>query len=71
MARRRNVTPLPPNWSWTWRGDSPFDIKQEWEANCPHGVGHSAGVHGCDGCCSAVAKQLKKAAKPAARRGKR
>ena len=22
-----------------------------YELECVHGVGHSAGVHGCDGCC--------------------
>lgn len=49
--KRRNVTSLPPNWSWTWRGDSALDIWEGWEANCPHGVGHSLGIHGCDGCC--------------------
>ena len=21
------------------------------ELDCIHGVGHSAGIHGCDGCC--------------------
>lgn len=36
-------------WDWPYQrhSDGP-------EYSCPHGVGHSAGVHGCDGCCSSV-----------------
>ena len=25
-----------------------------YELECVHGVGHSAGVHGCDGCCRII-----------------
>lgn len=28
------------------------------EAICPHGLGHHKGVHGCDGCCAAVPKEM-------------
>ena len=24
------------------------------ELHCIHGVGHSGGIHGCDGCCSEI-----------------
>lgn len=27
------------------------------ELDCIHGVGHSAGVHGCDGCCIPLVQQ--------------
>lgn len=35
------------SWVWTLQrySDGP-------EFSCRHGVGHSTGVHGCDGCCS-------------------
>lgn len=26
------------------------------ELTCTHGVGHSGDIHGCDGCCSIIAK---------------
>jgi uncharacterized alpha/beta hydrolase family protein len=26
-------------------------LMREYELDCIHGVGHSAGLHGCDGCC--------------------
>lgn len=30
------------------------------EYACPHSVGHSMGIHGCDGCCNDPAfKELK------------
>ena len=28
------------------------------ELECVHGVGHSGDVHGCDGCCSIIAKAV-------------
>ena len=28
------------------------------EAICEHGIGHHNGVHGCDGCCSDMPKEL-------------
>ena len=28
------------------------------ELDCIHGVGHSAGVHGCDGCCTKLFNYL-------------
>ena len=28
------------------------------EAICSHGVGHHKGVHGCDGCCKDLPKEL-------------
>ena len=27
-----------------------------YELECSHGIGHSSGVHGCDGCCGMLAK---------------
>jgi len=34
---------------WPW----PFQRMSDGpEYSCPHGVGHSSGVHGCDGCCT-------------------
>ena len=27
-----------------------------YELECSHGIGHSSGVHGCDGCCSMLIK---------------
>lgn len=34
------------NWNWPFlrQSDGP-------EFACPHGIGHSEGVHGCDWCC--------------------
>jgi hypothetical protein len=29
-----------------------------YELECVHGVGHSSDVHGCDGCCSIIAKAV-------------
>ncbi len=29
------------------------------ELECLHGVGHSAGVHGCDGCCIPLVRKAK------------
>ena len=29
------------------------------EAICDHGVGHHNGVHGCDGCCNNMPKEIK------------
>lgn len=29
------------------------------ELTCQHGVGHSAEIHGCDGCCSVMVKTVK------------
>jgi len=26
--------------------------EQPGEANCIHGIGHKADIHGCDGCCT-------------------
>lgn len=34
-------------WEWPYLR---FSDGPEYE--CPHGIGHSFGVHGCDGCCS-------------------
>lgn len=34
---------------WTWPYLRTSDGR---EHECPHGVGHSWGIHGCDGCCS-------------------
>lgn len=31
---------------------------REYELDCIHGIGHSAGLHGCDGCCLRLAEQL-------------
>jgi len=28
------------------------------EAICPHGIGHHKGVHGCDGCCKDMPKEI-------------
>lgn len=28
------------------------------EAICEHGIGHHKGVHGCDGCCKDMPKEL-------------
>jgi hypothetical protein len=28
------------------------------ELTCQHGVGHSGGIHGCDGCCAVIAKAV-------------
>lgn len=33
--------------------ESPFK-----EAICPHGIGHHKGIHGCDGCCKDVPKEI-------------
>lgn len=30
------------------------------EAICEHGIGHHNGVHGCDGCCSDMPKEMSK-----------
>ena len=27
-----------------------------YELECSHGIGHSSGVHGCDGCCAMLTK---------------
>lgn len=29
---------------------------RDYELECLHGIGHSAGIHGCDGCCLALTK---------------
>lgn len=29
------------------------------ELECAHGVGHSASVHGCDGCCFEIVREVK------------
>lgn len=29
------------------------------ELDCIHGVGHSAGIHGCDGCCTPLVLAVK------------
>ena len=29
------------------------------ELDCTHGVGHSAGIHGCDGCCTPLVQQAR------------
>ena len=29
------------------------------ELECLHGIGHSAGVHGCDGCCTQLVHKAK------------
>lgn len=29
------------------------------ELDCIHGVGHSAGIHGCDGCCIPLVRQAR------------
>lgn len=29
------------------------------ELECVHGVGHSGGIHGCDGCCGIIAEQAR------------
>ena len=29
------------------------------ELECIHGVGHSAGIHGCDGCCTPLVQQAR------------
>lgn len=29
------------------------------ELDCIHGVGHSAGIHGCDGCCTPLVLSVK------------
>ena len=29
------------------------------ELDCIHGVGHSAGIHGCDGCCIPLVQQAR------------
>ena len=34
-------------WEWPYLR---FSDGPEYE--CPHGIGHSFGVHGCDGCCT-------------------
>ena len=31
---------------------------REYELDCIHGVGHSAGLHGCDGCCLKLAESF-------------
>ena len=28
---------------------------RSYELSCVHGIGHSGGVHGCDGCCALIA----------------
>ena len=38
---------FPEDWDWP-EGDHPW--QQEWL--CPHGIGHGAELHSCDGCCS-------------------
>jgi hypothetical protein len=42
---------LPEGWEKHFRDDM-----GQWEAICPHGVGHyitgKNRTHGCDGCCS-------------------
>jgi hypothetical protein len=40
---KKNNTPW--HWPYLRQSDGP-------EYSCRHGVGHSNGVHGCDGCCS-------------------
>jgi hypothetical protein len=29
---------------------------RDYELECVHGIGHSAGLHGCDGCCLPLTK---------------
>ena len=34
-----------------------------WEDICPHGIGHSSGIHGCDSCCLNLDKKDKEVEK--------
>jgi hypothetical protein len=44
---KRSKSSIPKPWPWPFQrySDGP-------EFECPHGVGHSQGVHGCEGCCN-------------------
>lgn len=45
LIKKKKVKQGKP-WHWPFQrmSDGP-------EYSCPHGVGHSKGMHGCDGCC--------------------
>lgn len=32
---------------------------RSYELECVHGVGHSGGVHGCDGCCGLIGEPVR------------
>ena len=37
---------FPDDWEWP---EYPHPWQKEWR--CPHGIGHGAAPHSCDGCC--------------------
>lgn len=44
-----------------WKIEKRFsDIRENGliEAICIHGIGHHLGIHGCDGCCKDLPKEL-------------
>jgi hypothetical protein len=47
LVKKRKKTKEDKPWHWPFQrmSDGP-------EYSCPHGVGHSKGVHGCDHCCA-------------------
>ena len=36
-----------------------------YELGCVHGVGHSSGIHGCDGCCGMISLPARESEKQA------
>jgi len=44
LVKKSQKKDKPWHWPFQRMSDGP-------EYACPHGVGHSIGVHGCDGCC--------------------
>ncbi len=47
MKRAKATKSKDKPWHWPFQriSDGP-------EYSCPHGIGHSYGIHGCDGCCA-------------------
>lgn len=44
IKKKKRIKDKPWNWPFQRMSDGP-------EYACPHNVGHSRGIHGCDGCC--------------------
>lgn len=45
LIKKSKKKDKPWNWPFQRMSDGP-------EYSCPHYIGHSRGIHGCDGCCS-------------------
>uniref|UniRef100_A0A6M3XRC9 Uncharacterized protein n=1 Tax=viral metagenome TaxID=1070528 RepID=A0A6M3XRC9_9ZZZZ len=41
-----------------WVINERFADRHVAEAICKHGIGHHRGMHGCDGCCENVPKEI-------------